>query len=200
MATMSQAGIYGVGTGILHPKHKNRFRVLFIGMGAAANGSSSVGVPNDLSMQVITATRPQLEFEEVQLDRYNSRAYVAGKHTFSPMSITVEDDVTNRASGAIQAQLERQQRLIGATGPWLNTEATASSYKFGILLENLDGNETVLESWKCEGAYIASVDYGDLDYATGEKMIITLSLRFDNARQILSSDTNGTAIGGLISN
>lgn len=198
MSTLSQAGIYGVGNGILHPKHSNRFRVLFVGMGAAANGASNTSVPNDLSLQVITVSRPQLEFEDIQLDRYNSRAYVAGKHTFSPMSMTVEDDVTNRASNAIQAQLERQQRLIGASGPWLNTEATASGYKFGTIVEMLDGNETVLESWKCEGCYIQSADYGSLDYASGEKVIIQLSIRFDHSRQILAGGITGSALAGLI--
>ena len=58
MATLSQAGIAGVGNGILHPKHKNRWRVLFTGLGG--NLGASAGVPNDLSMQVITVTRPRV--------------------------------------------------------------------------------------------------------------------------------------------
>ena len=198
MSTLSQAGIWGVGNGILHPKHKNRWRVLFVGMGAAANGASTSSAPNDISMQLITAARPQLSFETVQLDRYNSRAYVAGKHTFEPIQLTFEDDVTNRASGALQRQLERQQRLIGATGPWMNTEATASSYKFGMLLEMLDGNETVLESWKVEGCWVQLVDYSDLDYSTGEKVVISITVQIDHARQILAPDIGGTALGGLI--
>ena len=78
MGTLSQVGIAGVSTGILHPRHQNRFRVLFSGLGGVLG--SSAGVPNDLSMQVITCTLPNLSFEEVVLDRYNSRAYVLGKH------------------------------------------------------------------------------------------------------------------------
>ena len=196
MATLSQVGIAGVGNGVLHPKHKNRWRALFTGLGGILG--SNAGVPNDLSLQVITATRPNISYEEVQLDRYNSRVYVAGKHTFEPCTITVEDDVTNRAANAIQTQLEKQQRLIGATGPWLNTEATAFTYKFGMLLEMLDGNETVVESWKYEGCFLQAVDWGDLDYSTGEKMTINLTVRFDHARQVLVSAVTGSAIGGLI--
>ena len=189
-------GIAGVGVGILHPKHKNRWRAIFIGLGGVLGSNSSV--PNDLSLQVITATRPNLSFEEIKLDRYNSSAYVLGKHSFEPCSLTVEDDVTNKASHAIQTQFERQQRLIGASGPWLNTEATATGYKFGMKLEMLDGNETVVESWKYEGCSITSADYGDLDYSTGEKMIISLTIRYDHARQELVSSVNGSAIGGLV--
>ena len=196
MATLSQSGIAGVGNGILQPKAKNRWRVVFAGLGGSTG--SGTGFPNDLSLQVITCSRPNLSFEEITLDRYNTRVYVAGKHTFEPASLTVEDDVTNRATFAIQTQLEMQQRLIGATGPWLNTSATAFSYKFGMQLEMLDGNEAVVESWKYEGCYLNSVNYGDLDYTTGEKVTIDLSIRFDHARQVLNSVVTGSAIGGLI--
>ena len=196
MATLSQVGIFGVGNGILHPKHKNRWHVIFTGLGGT-NGAVS-GTPNNLSMQLVTTTRPNLSWEEFPLDRYNSRAYVLGKHTFDPLNMTLEDDVTNRASNAIQTQLERQQRLIGATGPWLNTEATASSYKFGIILEQLDGNETIVESWKIEGCAIQAVNYGDYDYATGDRVMITLTVRYDHARQVLIPAITGSAIGGLI--
>ena len=195
MATLSQAGIAGVGNGILHPKHKNRWRAIFIGLGGSLGASSSV--PNDLSLQVITFTKPHISWEEIQLDRYNSRAYVAGKHTFDPCNMTVEDDVTNRATNAIQTQMEAQQRLIGATGPWWNTEATASTYKFGVTLEALDGNDTVVEQWKYEGCYISDVNYGELDYATGEKVTVDLTIRFDIAHQILINAVTGSALGGM---
>ena len=196
MGTLSQAGIAGISTGVLHPKAQNRWRVLFTGLGGA-NGSSA-SIPNDLSLQVITASRPSISYEEVQLHRYNSIIYVAGKHTFEPTALTVEDDITNRATNAIQTQMEMQQRLIGATGPWLNAAPTAFSYKFGMQLEMLDGNEAVVEAWKYEGCFIQSVNYGSLDYATGEAVKIDLTIRFDHARQVLNSAVTGSAIGGLI--
>lgn len=196
MATLSQVGIAGVGNGVLHPKQKNRWRAIFVGLGGTLGASSSV--PNDLSLQVVSFTRPSLSYEEVQMDRYNSRVYVAGKHQFEPCTLTVEDDVTNRAANAIQSQLERQQRLIGATGPWLNSEATAFGYKFGMMLEMLDGNESVVEQWKYEGCFIQALDYDTADYSTGEKMMITMTVRYDHARQVLVPAVTGSAIGGLV--
>lgn len=191
MATLSQAGIYGVGNGILMPKLKNRFRVTFSSFGTTASDSKNV------SMQATNVSRPNLSFDEVALHRYNSVAYVAGKHTWEPCSITVEDDITNGASGVIAAQLEKQQRLIGASGPWLNSEAAASSYKFVTVIEMLDGNTTVTETWTLEGCYLASVDWGEVDYSASEASTMTLSIRFDHARQKLGSTITGTAIGGL---
>jgi hypothetical protein len=191
MATLAEAGIYGIGNGILMPKLKNRWRVRFIGIGSSNSG-------NNMSMQATNVSRPNLSFEEVALHRYNSIAYVAGKHSWEPCSLTIEDDVTNTAATVIAEQLEKQQRLIGATGAWLNTEATANAYKFGTVLEALDGNETITETWKLEGCYLASVDWGDLDYSASEAATMTLSIRFDHARQVLGNTVTGSAIGGLV--
>jgi len=193
MATLSQAGIPGVGNGILMPKLKNRWRVTFVGIGASAGGNSA-----DLSMQAVTVTRPNLTFEQIKLDRYNSSAYIAGKHEWEPCNLVVQDDITGKASGIIRNQLEAQQKLIGADGPWLATAATASAYKFGMKLEQLDGNETVVEQWLLEGCFIAGSDFGDLDYSTAEAVTITLQVRFDHARQVLEQLGLGTAIGGTL--
>lgn len=196
MATLSQAGIAGISNGILQPKAKNKWRVIFSGLGGATGATA--GVPNDLSMQVVTFTRPSLNFEEIQLDRYNSRAFVAGKYSFDPCQISVEDDITNKSAAAIQTQLETQQRLIGGSGPWMNSEPTAFGYKFGMMLEHLDGNETVVGTYKYEGCFIQAVDFTDLDYATAEKVMINLTVRYDHVRQVLLPSVTGSAIGGLL--
>ena len=145
-------------------------------------------------------SRPNLSFEEVKLDRYNSTAYVAGKHSWDPLNLTVEDDITGLAATLVQQQLETQQRLIGAdssNGQWLNAEPTASGYKFGLKLELLDGNEGVVEVWKLEGAWIQSADWGELDYSASEALQISLTIRFDHAYQEIAGQGYGTALGGF---
>lgn len=191
MATLSQAGIYGVGNGILMPKQKNKWNVTFVGMGRNS------GNPLDISMQVKSCSRPKISWEEVVLDRYNSRSYIAGKHTWDPLNLVIEDDVTNKASTMIQRQLEAQQRLIGADGPWLNTEATASTYKFATIISQLDGNEGILEQWRCQGCFVSNIDYDGLDYSDSSALTINLTIRFDHAQQIIAPNSLGTAIGGL---
>lgn len=192
MATLSQAGLPGVSNGILMPRMKNRWRLTFQGI------SGGVGNGNDLSMQCVNAARPSLTFEEVKLHRYNSIAYIAGKHDWEAMSVTVEDDITSKAGTVIQNQLELQQKLIGASGPFFAAAATASTYKFGSKLEMLDGDQTVTESWIMEGVYIANANWNEVDYSASEAMTITLSLRFDHARQVLPPNDFGTALGGFV--
>lgn len=191
MSTINDIGIPGVGTGILQPKLKNRWRVTFANLGGGTNSQP-------LSMQAITVTRPVLTFEEVQLDRYNSRAWVAGKHTFEPMTIAFQDDVTGSASRVVQEQLQKQQWLIGAEGQWLAAAGEGSLYKFVTYLDMLDGNETVIERWTVEGCWFQSVDYTDLDYSASEAVQITTTIRYDHARQDIGgySQGQGIATGG----
>lgn len=194
MATLSQMGIPGAGFGILHPKQKHRWQVTFVGLARLLPTASS----RELTRQATTITRPNLSFEEVPIHRYNSVAYVAGKHSWDPVSLTLEDDITGLASAAVQGQLETQQRLIGGDlpGDWLNAGATGSDYKFGTILQQLDGNEGVVEEWRLEGCFILSADYGDLDYSASDAATINLSIRYDHARQILLGDGYGTALNG----
>lgn len=194
MATLSQMGIPGAGFGILHPKQKHRWQVTFVGLARLVPSVSS----RELTRQATTITRPNLQFEEVQIHRYNSVAYVAGKHTWDPVSLTLEDDITGLASAAVQGQLETQQRLIGGDlpGDWLNAGATGSDYKFGTILQLLDGNEGVVEEWRLEGCWIVSADYGDLDYSASDAATMTLSIRYDHARQELMGAGYGTALNG----
>lgn len=195
MATLSSFGIPGVGNTLLHPKLKNKWRVTFSGL-ATGTGHKNV------SMAATTITRPQLEFEEVAVHRYNSTAYVAGKHSWSPANLTIEDDIAGTATRVIKSQLDKQQHLIGvnvdgrtmpASGNWLSTGATGSDYKFAVVLEQLDGDETVVEKWVLEGVMIQSADFGDLDYSASEAATIQLTLRFDHAR---SSDPASDATYG----
>ena len=187
MATINDIGIPGVGSGILQPKIKNRWRVTFANL---AGGVDS----QPMSMQARTVKRPMLSFEEIELNRYNSRAWIAGKHTWDDMTMTIEDDVTGSASNVIQAQLQKQQFLIGAEGQWLATAGEGSLYKFVTYIDMLDGNEQVIEKWTVEGCWIKSADYGAVDYTVNEAVTIELIVRYDHARQLIGGYTQGQGV------
>lgn len=191
MATINDIGIPGVGTGILQPKLKNRWRITFANLGGGVDSQP-------MSMQAVNVTRPVLNFEEVQLDRYNSRAWVASKHNFEPMTLTLEDDVTGSASKVLQEQIQKQQWLTGAEGPWLATAGEGSLYKFVTYMDLMDGNEQVIEKWTVEGCWFQNIDYTDLDYTASEAVQITCTIRYDHARQDIGgyNQGEGVATGG----
>lgn len=173
MASLTQFGvpIDGGTTSILMPKLQYRFRVNMLGFGT---GSST----REFTQNVVSVTRPNLTHEEITLDAYNSKAYIAGKHTWDPITITLRDDLNGNVNRAIAEQLQRQLSHGTQSAP-----AAAGTYKFGITVEQLDGSDTptVVESWSLNGCFIQNVQYGENNYATSDVMQITLSIRYDNA-------------------
>lgn len=193
MAVLTDMGVKGAGNEILQPMLKNRFRVEFNG----------IGDDEVLTLQVITVDRPKLSFEEVALDRYNSRAYIAGKHTFETISVVFEADIGGGVLRAIQDQLEKQQKLIGmAPAKVMPASRSGSRYKFGMKILQLDGDvaeddndDSVFEVWYIDGCFLQNVDYGDLDYAASETIKVTATVRFDHARQRITGKSE-KAVGG----
>ena len=134
MSTINDIGIPGVGTGILQPKQTNKWRVTFQNMGAGADSQP-------ISMQAVTVQRPTVQFAKIELHRYNSVSYIAGKHKWDPIEIVIEDDVTGSATAVLQAQLQNQQWLIGAEGQWLAAAGEGSIYEFAAKIDMMDGSD-----------------------------------------------------------
>lgn len=195
MATITDMGIPGgEESGILQPHYKNRWRVEFLFDGG------NVGGTRGLTSMAISVERPKVEYEEIQLDRYNSRAFLQGKYTFQPISITLEPDINGTVHTAIVQQMERQQRLIAPlSGPFLGQAISGESYKFAMNIEMLDGDHgppVLLEKWKLEGCAINNPDFGDLDYSVSETMKTTLQIRYDHAFLEFGSALFEKATGG----
>jgi hypothetical protein len=158
--------------GMIQPKPKHRFRVRVIGFGPVAGGL-------ELTRQVETVGRPQVQSNAVEVHSYNSVAYYAGKAIWQPVSLTVRDDITNAVSRLVGHQEQKQ------LNHFTQTQALAgSNYKFEAFIETLDGGDDgVLETWHLEGCWLESIEYGEFDYKTSDPLTIQMSIRYDNATQ-----------------
>ena len=170
------------GLNILMPKLQYRFRALFNGFGTDANTLA-------LTRQVMDITRPQVTFDEVTLDVYNSKIYVPGKHTWSETTVNVRDDVSGAISKLVAQQLQKQIDFTEQSG-----QNSGQDYKFQLVYEVLDGGNgvntpTVLERWELLGCYLKAVNYNNMDYKTSEAVTINMQIRFDNAIQTALPDT-----------
>ena len=163
------------GSALLQLKYKYRFRVVVINFGVIGN----IPTPAlDFTQQVQMVSKPSVNFAEIKIDSYNSTAYLAGKHTWEEVTVTLRDDSTNRISGLVGAQLQSQLNMYQQSAA-----AAGMDYKFDMFIDVLDGTNTgeALESWTLEGCYLSKVTYGDLDYAGSEVQTIQLGVRYDNA-------------------
>jgi len=163
--------------GLLMPKLQYRFRVTLDGFGTG--GTELV----ELTKQVVDVTRPNVTFEQITLDVYNSRSYLAGKHTWEPITLTMRDDVNNNVQRKVGEQLQKQFDFMEQA-----SAASGADYKFRTIIEMLDGGNgtnapTVLEAWEVYGCYVENANYNSLAYATNDPATVTLSIRYDNAIQ-----------------
>tara|TARA_E500000081_G_scaffold121976_1_gene127109 strand:+ start:274 stop:900 length:627 start_codon:yes stop_codon:yes gene_type:complete len=178
--------------GLLMPKLQYRFRVVLENFGVSTPRS-------ELTKQVIDCSRPNLTFDNVTLDVYNSRVYVAGKHTWDPITITIRDDVNNAVTKLVGEQVQKQFDFFEQA-----SAASGIDYKFTSRIEILDGGNgastpNVLETFELYGAFIESVNYNTLAYATSDPVTITMNLRYDNAIQTPQGTGIGTAVTRTVS-
>jgi hypothetical protein len=196
MALITDMGVTENSGGIIMPMLKNKWRVDFFNIGGNRGTQTGTNAADVLTLQAITGDRPKLSFEEIQLDRYNSRDWIAGKHSYEPVTFTFESDISGRVSSVLQQQLEKQQALISpAHGRVLNSATSAQQYKFSMIVSMLDGDITPLEQWAYESVWIQNIDWGDLDYAASETVKIPVTFRFGNARQLVLHNKSGKATG-----
>ena len=173
--------------GLLMPKLQYRFRVILENFGVSTPRS-------ELTKQVIDVTRPNLTFDDVTLDVYNSKVYLAGKHTWEAITLNLRDDVNNSVSKLVGEQVQKQFDFFEQA-----SAASGIDYKFTTKIEMLDGGNgasvpTILETWELYGSYVNSVNYNTLAYATSDPVTITLSIRYDNAVQTPQGTGIGTAL------
>lgn len=173
--------------GLLMPKLKYRFRVIFENFGVTAERT-------ELTKQVVSAGRPEVSFEEVVLDIYNSKIKLAGKPSWNDIQIVIRDDALGTVSRMVGEQLQRQFDFFEQS-----SAQAGIVYKFTTKIEMLDGGNgadtpIVLETWELYGCYLTTVGYGDLNYGESNPVEITMTLKYDNALQT----PQGTGVGAAI--
>jgi hypothetical protein len=175
--------------GLLMPKLKYRFRVTLEGFGANSEATT------ELTKQVMDVTRPTIAFDPIVIDVYNSRVNLAGKHTWTPLTLNVRDDVNGNVSKLVGLQLQKQFDFFEQA-----SAASGIDYKFLARIEILDGGNgsfqpAVLETWEAYGCYLENVNYNNLAYNANEPVNITMSIKYDNALQKADGAGVGTNVG-----
>jgi len=189
MADLSKFGVPldGNKLGLLQPKLAFRYRVVFQNFGQNNN-------LRELTANVESVIRPNVQYLEAEVHSYNSVAYVMGKHAWQPIDLIVRDDITNATTSAISSQVQRQLNHFEQIGPVAGT-----NYKFGMQIHTLDGsNGEELESWQLDGCWLTNIQNGEFNYASGTEFVkITMTVRYDNATLLSGpNDNDGTTVAG----
>lgn len=177
--------------GLLMPKLQFRFRASFEGFGVSSNRV-------ELTKQIVSFARPTVTFGDIDIHVYNSMVRLAGKPTWGEVQVVVRDDAPGNVTKLVGEQVQKQFDFMEQS-----SAASGIDYKFITRLEMLDGgngaNEPgVLETWELYGCYLQVVAYGETNYANNEPIVITMTMKFDNAIQTPGGTGIGTFVGRTI--
>ena len=174
--------------GLLMPKLKYRFRVVFENFGVSTPRT-------ELTKQVMDFTRPTVSFEAIDLPIYNSTIKLAGKYSWGDLTCQVRDDAGGNVSKLVGEQLQKQLDFMEQS-----SAASGIDYKFLTRFDVLDGGNganapIALETWEIYGCYLSEVNYNNMDYGASEAVTISMTVRFDNAIQTPIGSGVGAIVG-----
>jgi hypothetical protein len=183
----------GSNSSLLMPKLQYRFRVLLDSFGTTGGPDGT----REISRQVVDVTRPNVSFEQMTIEAYNSKTYLAGKHTWEPITLTLREDANNNVQKVVGQQLQKQFDFFEQS-----SAVSSGTYKFQTRIEILDGGNgangaNVIDRFQLVGCYLESANYNSLAYATNEAVTTTLAIRYDNAIQF-GSDESFEGIGEAV--
>ncbi len=127
------------------------------------------------SFLVKGTARPQVDINPTEIHWINTKRYVAGKATFSTMSITLYDPIAPSGAQQVMEWVRAHYESVSGRAGY------ADFYKRDIVLKMLDPVGTVIEWWDIKGAQITSAQFNDLAYDGDEAVEIALTIQMDNA-------------------
>jgi hypothetical protein len=173
--------------GLLMPLLKYRFRVTFLNFGVTSPTT-------ELTKQVMDFTRPNINFNQIEIPIYNSRMYLQGRPEWQNISVNLRDDANGSVRVLVGEQIQKQFDFAEQA-----SAVSGIDYKFTTQFEALDGGNgqkgpTVLETWQIYGCFLQEVNYNNFDYNVNDPATITLTIRYDNALQIPTTNGVGKAV------
>ena len=142
------------------PKLKNRFIMLID------------GIPAYL---IKTTGRPQITFDEVELNHMNVKRYVKGKGVWDQLELTLYDPIVPSGAQSVMEWVRLAHESV--TG----RDGYSDFYKKDVSFQTLGPVGDVVEEWTLKGAWIQDAQFGDMDFSASDPVEITLTLRYDYA-------------------
>lgn len=142
-----------------------------------------------------SAQKPSFEINHSEHAFLNHTFYYPGRVTWNTVDVTMVDPVSPDA-------LANTLSIIQGAGykpPGNFTETTtiskasAVSALGGVVIQMIQSDGAVIESWTLNGAFITNVNYSDLAYDQDGLVEITLTFRYDWADCVTANPASGIA-------
>ena len=122
-----------------------------------------------------TISKPNIEFEEVELNHLNTKRYIKGKGAWSEISVTLYDPVVPSAAQAVMEWVRLSHESV--TG----RDGYSDFYKKDCSIQMLGPVGDIVEEWTLKGTWITTANFGALSFDASDPTDITVTLRYDYA-------------------
>jgi hypothetical protein len=152
-------------------QNKRHFQVQFL----PSKYDSSLSIDPELRFMVVSFALPKETTEVNEINYFNQTVKVAGKTTYDTIPLVIRDSIGMDTERKFEEWRSRvYEAKTGKVG-------LAANYKLDVMVYEMTPNREYFRSWKCEGCFPSTIDYGDLSYEDGGEKQITVTLSMDRA-------------------
>ena len=149
----------------IEPKRKFRFQVQ-LGTGA-----------DSVLWWAKTVNTPSFDVSETEHDFFDNKYYFPGRVTWSEVTLTLVDPIS------IDAVSQTKNKAVNDGG------------LINLMIEVLNAEGVVVESWKLHNPFIKSAKFDDFDYSSDDLRGLELTVRYDWATCDTTNNTVATGTG-----
>jgi len=148
--------------------HKRKFRWSF----EVTKGPCGLSVPRSF---VKLASRPNISFEETEINYLNGKTWIPGKATWETITVTYYDIASDDNIG-LWSWIASVYDYTDQVGLRMGT--ARQDYAASAELIMYDGCGSPLEIWSMGDAWPQAVNFGELDFANSEEATVEITLRY----------------------
>lgn len=170
MAQLIQMGLGKLGGENVIHKRKFRWTFEVRRQGGAVGGD----VPANF---VKLASRPNISIEETEINFLNGKTYIPGKGTWETITVTYYD-IAGNDNVPLWSWLAHVYNYTDPVN--LQQNARRNCYAGIGVCTLYDGCGAPLERWALGDCWPQAVNFGELDYASSEEVVIEVTIRYAN--------------------
>jgi len=165
------------------PKRKNRWILKFDRVPNKTGAATE-----DLAIDILTASRPSISFDPIEIHRINEKFNFAGTPSWEAMTCSFYDF----DKGTDSATQVLYSWLTSIYNPLTGGQGYAIVYKTNATLVMLGPDGKIIEVWDLFGAFPTLVNFQDLSYDGADAAMVECSFKYDYA--VLQSDSGAGGI------
>ena len=136
-----------------------------------------------VKLALLTCNRPSYRSDDITVEHFNDRFYLAGKTSYAEVRFTAYDTIPDSETGLYVSQMlaEWHDVVFNPRTNLMFPGGGVTGYKRDGVLTMYDGLGNEQISWYLAGLWPRDIAFGDLNYGSSEPAMVDITMRVDKA-------------------